>query len=155
MLLTIGDLEPFAPNLPEDRAAAMIADANALAAVVAPCIVAGDFQYQDAARAILRAAVLRWIDQGSGAQPALVAGPFGRHRSRSLVGACSGRPRSPSFRGCVAAVVGRRSPSTRSRSVARFQEVKSPLFAQLRWGKVSPRPYLQNDEKRPLSHLSG
>ncbi|OKH70688.1 hypothetical protein EB73_11525 [Mycobacterium sp. SWH-M3] len=77
MLLTIGDLEPFAPNLPEDRAAAMIADANALAAVVAPCIVAGDFQYQDAARAILRAAVLRWIDQGSGAQPALVAGPFG------------------------------------------------------------------------------
>ena len=52
-------------------------DANALAAVVAPCIVAGDFQYQDAARAILRAAVLRWIDQGSGAQPALVAGPFG------------------------------------------------------------------------------
>ncbi|BDY32993.1 hypothetical protein [Mycolicibacterium mageritense] len=76
MLLTIGDLEPFA-DIPEDKALAMISDAVAMATVVAPCVVAEDFAYAGAARAILRAAVLRWIDQGSGAQPALVAGPFG------------------------------------------------------------------------------
>lgn len=75
-MLTIADLAPFAPNLAEEKAQAMCDDAIALAAVIAPCVADPDFAHAAAAKAILRAAVLRWADQGSGAQPALVAGPF-------------------------------------------------------------------------------
>lgn len=75
--LTIADLLPFVPDLDEDKAAAMIADALALAARVAPCIEDEEFEYQAAAKAVLRGAILRWADQGSGAGPALVAGVFG------------------------------------------------------------------------------
>lgn len=75
-MLTVDDLFPFLPNLDEAKGQAMVEDALALAAVIAPCIFEPDFAHGGAARAILRGAVLRWADQGSGAQPALVAGPF-------------------------------------------------------------------------------
>ncbi|WP_396909502.1 hypothetical protein [Mycolicibacterium sp.] len=74
--LTISDLTPFVPDIDEAKAEAMIADALALAARVAPCIESDDFEYPGAAKAVLRSAVLRWHDQGTGAGPALVAGPF-------------------------------------------------------------------------------
>lgn len=60
------DLAPFA-TIPEAKAQAMIDDALALAARVAPCITESDFAYAGAALAVLRGAVLRWNDQGSGA----------------------------------------------------------------------------------------
>jgi hypothetical protein len=60
------DLTPFA-NIPEAKALAMIQDALALAARVAPCILEDAFLYDAAARAILRGAVLRWLDAGTGA----------------------------------------------------------------------------------------
>ncbi|QRY51734.1 hypothetical protein [Mycolicibacterium septicum] len=75
-LLEVDDLTPFVPNLDEAKAEAMIADALALAARVAPCIEDEDFEYAAAAKAVLRGAVLRWVDQGSGVGPALVAGIF-------------------------------------------------------------------------------
>lgn len=56
----------------------MIADAIAIAARVAPCILTDEFAYPDAALAILRGAVLRWNDAGTGALTQQSAGPFGQ-----------------------------------------------------------------------------
>jgi hypothetical protein len=73
--LTPDDLAPFA-SIEEEKAQAMIDDALALAARVAPCILDDDFEFEDAGRAIIRGAILRWNDQGSGAVPHLQAGPY-------------------------------------------------------------------------------
>jgi len=64
--LSTEDLAPFAEIDPA-KAQAMIDDALALAARVAPCITEIGFEHQAAARAILRGAVLRWHEAGSGA----------------------------------------------------------------------------------------
>lgn len=71
------DLEPFA-TIDEAKAEAMIEDALAMAELVAPCIAAADFDERKAAaaKAILRGAILRWHDSGSGAVSQQVAGPF-------------------------------------------------------------------------------
>lgn len=74
--LTINDLSPFAPNLDEAQAEAMIADALALAARVAPCILDDDFQYEAAAKAVIRGAILRWVESGSGVYRMQQAGPI-------------------------------------------------------------------------------
>ena len=76
VVLTPDDLAPFA-TIPEEKADAMIDDALALAARVAPCILTDDFQYAAAAKAILRGAILRWNDAGTGAAVQQSAGPFG------------------------------------------------------------------------------
>lgn len=70
------DLTPFA-TIGEEKAQAMIDDALALAALVAPCISDEDFEYDAAAKAILRGAILRWHEAGSGAMQQQQAGPFG------------------------------------------------------------------------------
>lgn len=64
--LVPGDLAPFA-TIDAAKAQAMIDDALALAARVAPCILNDDFAHPDAAKAILRGAVLRWNEAGTGA----------------------------------------------------------------------------------------
>ena len=74
-IITKADLAPFAV-IDEAKADAMIADAVAMAALVAPCITDPEFPYQDAARAILRGALLRWNDSGSGAAQTVQSGPF-------------------------------------------------------------------------------
>lgn len=66
VVLTPADLAPFA-QIDESKALLMIEDALALAARVAPCIVDADFAYAGAAKAVLRGAILRWNDAGSGA----------------------------------------------------------------------------------------
>ena len=76
MDLIPADLAPFVPDIPEDKAEAMIADALAMAELVAPCITTDEFAHAGAAKAILRAAILRWHDSGSGAVSQQVAGPF-------------------------------------------------------------------------------
>ena len=73
--ITPVDLVPFA-EIDEAKAEAMIADALAMAAVVAPCIVEEDFAYAAAAKAIIRGAILRWNDSGTGALTQQGAGPF-------------------------------------------------------------------------------
>lgn len=75
--LYIEDLEPFA-QIPEAKARAMIDDALAMAARVAPCIMDEDFAYPDAARAVLRRAILRWNEAGTGATVTQSAGPYGQ-----------------------------------------------------------------------------
>lgn len=73
--LVPADLTPYA-TIDETKANAMIDDALALAAVVAPCINDDDFAYADAAKAVLRGAILRWNDSGTGALAQQGAGPF-------------------------------------------------------------------------------
>lgn len=83
--ITIDDLLPFAPNIDEGKAEAMIEDALALAARVAPCILEPAFEHEGAARAILRGAILRWNDSGSGAIVSQAAGPFSQTIDTSQV----------------------------------------------------------------------
>lgn len=77
-LIEPGDLAPFA-DIPAERLAAMIADVSAMAVLVAPCL--GDETkltdaQKAAAKAVLRAAILRWNEAGTGAFQAQTAGPF-------------------------------------------------------------------------------
>ncbi len=75
--LTVGDLTPFA-SIATAKANAMIDDAEAMAVLAAPCITAVGFTNQLVVKAILRGAVLRWNDAGTGAVQAQTAGPFGQ-----------------------------------------------------------------------------
>ena len=75
--LYITDLEPFATIDPA-KAQAMIDDAEAMAVLAAPCITAPGFLYSGAVRAVLRGAVLRWNEAGTGALQSQTAGPFGQ-----------------------------------------------------------------------------
>lgn len=81
VFLVPADLTPFA-TIDATKAAAMIEDAEAMAALAAPCITDGEFQARTdlsgALRAILRGAILRWHDSGSGAVTQQQAGPFGQ-----------------------------------------------------------------------------
>ncbi len=71
------DLEPFA-TIEATKADAMIDDAEAMALLAAPCIAAEGFAYGTAVKAILRGAVLRWNDAGSGVLQSQTAGAFGQ-----------------------------------------------------------------------------
>lgn len=75
--LNVTDLAPFA-TIEATKATAMIDDAEAMAVLAAPCITAEGFAYTTAVKAILRGAVLRWNDSGSGALQSQQAGPFGQ-----------------------------------------------------------------------------
>src|SRR5690349_10969422 len=74
--LNVDDLAPFA-TIDAAKAEAMIEDAEAMAVLAAPCITGDGFAYGSAVRAILRGAVLRWNDSGSGALQSQQAGAFG------------------------------------------------------------------------------
>ena len=79
MILQPSDLSAFA-EVEAAKAEQMIADAEAMASMVAPCITDPEF-LADAVRvaqvkAILRGAVLRWHDAGSGAITQATAGAF-------------------------------------------------------------------------------
>jgi hypothetical protein len=71
------DLTPFA-EIDEAKASAMIEDAEAMALLAAPCIAGEDFSQVTAVRAILRGAIIRWNEAGSGALQGQTAGPFGQ-----------------------------------------------------------------------------
>jgi hypothetical protein len=73
--LDVADLAPFA-TIDEAKALAMIEDAEAMALLAAPCIAADGFAHTAAVKAILRAAVLRWNDTGTGAAQTVQSGPF-------------------------------------------------------------------------------
>lgn len=76
--LTHDDLTPWLPNLDQGLAAAMIADALALAARHAPCILGDTLDDSDAAaaKAVIRGAILRWHDSGNGAYVQQQAGQY-------------------------------------------------------------------------------
>lgn len=86
--LSAADLTPFA-EIESFKAEAMIADAEAMAVLAAPCIKVAGFTNTAALKAILRGAVLRWHDSGSGAFQSQQMGPFGvqydtRHERRAM-----------------------------------------------------------------------
>lgn len=67
--LTVDDLTPFRSGIDREKAAAMIADAMAMARLVAPCLATGSAvvlteDQAAAAKAIIRSAVLRWDQSG-------------------------------------------------------------------------------------------
>lgn len=77
-LISSGDIAPFA-DIPSEKLALMIEDAVASAVLAAPCL--GDEasltdQQRAAAKAILRAAILRWNESGTGAFQQQTAGQF-------------------------------------------------------------------------------
>ncbi|TXG88330.1 hypothetical protein DW322_21330 [Rhodococcus rhodnii] len=76
MKIEPADLTAFNDLLDERKAREMIVDAMALASApwVAPCIYDEDFAYPDQAKAIIRGAILRWADAGTGAITQLSAG---------------------------------------------------------------------------------
>lgn len=78
-LLEVTDLAPFA-SIDEAKAEQMVDDAIAQAILAAPCLEDIDsltgMQIRQA-KSVLRGAVLRWNDAGSGAFAAQTAGPFG------------------------------------------------------------------------------
>lgn len=122
--ITEADLAPFA-TIDAAKAAAMIEDAEAQAILTAPCITglttapADETSEQRAQRlaklaavkSILRAAILRWNDTGSGAVQQTQVGPFGQmidtrqHRKgmfwpseiESLQGICSSGEQGKAF----------------------------------------------------------
>lgn len=86
--ITPDDLAPFA-TIDEAKAQAMIDDALARAALIAPCIAEDDFDNEAAAKAIIRGAILRWNEAGTGAYSSQTTGPFSvtqdtRQERRSL-----------------------------------------------------------------------
>lgn len=83
VIITTDDLEGFPGiNLPGDEARLekMIEDALAMASLTAPCILEDEFledtKRVGQVRAVLRGAIVRWNESGSGAATNLVSGPF-------------------------------------------------------------------------------
>jgi hypothetical protein len=76
-LLEVDDLTPFV-TIDEDEAEAMVADAIALATLAAPCLVGDDLTalQMAQAKAVLRSAVIRWHESGSGNTTQQAVGPF-------------------------------------------------------------------------------
>jgi len=82
-IITVTDLRTISPGIDTKQAQAMIKDAIAQAILAAPCLQHED-QLTDAQRAqykaILRGAIIRWDDAGSGGMVTMqdTAGPFGQ-----------------------------------------------------------------------------
>jgi hypothetical protein len=75
--LEVSDLTAFATIDPV-KAQLMIDDATAMAVMAAPCLESSELSLNqhNAVRAILRGAVLRWNESGTGAVSQQAAGPF-------------------------------------------------------------------------------
>jgi len=78
VFLIVADLQVFSPDIDLVKAQGMIDDATALAVLAAPCIADVTFADSGAVKAILRGAILRWSEAGTGALSAQTAGPFGQ-----------------------------------------------------------------------------
>lgn len=77
-IITPEDLRPFV-TIEDAKAAAMIEDATAMAVRVAPCLTNPSKEQAALAKALIRRAVLRWIESGSsGTVTQESAGPFSR-----------------------------------------------------------------------------
>lgn len=81
--ISVDDVLVFNRDLDKKQVEVLIKDGLALAERAAPCIKEPDFAYADAAIAIIRTAILRWADSGTGAltQQQNSAGPFAQNLS--------------------------------------------------------------------------
>lgn len=77
--LTVHDITLFA-EIEEGKAAQMIVDAEAMAVLAAPCLIDEDTELSEtqsaAVKAILRGAIIRWHEAGSGALKQEAVGPY-------------------------------------------------------------------------------
>jgi len=85
-VIELADLQAINPDIDTAKAEAMIQDAVAQATLVAPCLAdeAGLTNLQVAQfKAVLRAAIVRWDDAGSGAvlTEQVTAGPFAQSQT--------------------------------------------------------------------------
>lgn len=80
LTINVDDILAFNPDLDKKVVAILIKDGLAMARRVAPCIEDADFEFADAATAIIRGAVLRWAESGAGglSSQQQTAGPFGQ-----------------------------------------------------------------------------
>jgi hypothetical protein len=76
-LIVASDLSAFA-TIPKAKADEMIEDALGQAEIFAPCIFEDSFAKQRAAKSILRGAILRWNEAGTGAIVGQSAGIYGQ-----------------------------------------------------------------------------
>jgi len=80
--IIVDDLLAFAPDIDLVKAAGMVEDASALAVLAAPCLGVEPTTLTaaqlGALKAILRGAILRWNEAGTGAFASQTAGPFGQ-----------------------------------------------------------------------------
>lgn len=76
--LTVDDLKVFEPDIDTGKAEQWIVDALAWAYRAAPCLKDPDTPEDtlDAAKAVIRSAILRWNDSGTGAVVTQQAGQF-------------------------------------------------------------------------------
>lgn len=74
--LSSDDVLVFLPDADTAQVDALVTGALARAALVAPCILEADFDYEDAARGIIIDAILRRMETGAGALSMQQAGPF-------------------------------------------------------------------------------
>ena len=83
VIITVEDIHVFNKDIPTEQAEILIRDGLALARRVAPCIDDEEFAFADAAAAIIRGAILRWAESGSGGitQRQMSAGPFAQNLS--------------------------------------------------------------------------
>lgn len=81
--IDVDDVLAFNPELDRKQVEILLADGLAMAKIIAPCIEDDDFAFPEAAEAIIRGAVLRWAESGSGAvtQKSRTAGPFSLNES--------------------------------------------------------------------------
>lgn len=78
-IITVEDLQPFGPEASEAQLNALIDDAEAVAMRLVPCLdAAGDQELWAVAKAVLRRAILRSVEQGSGAVQSMTAGIYGQ-----------------------------------------------------------------------------
>lgn len=77
MFLSASELATTNPDVDPAQADQMIEEAEAMAVLAAPCITKPEFDQATAVRGILRAAIVRWLEAGSGAYQSQQAGPFG------------------------------------------------------------------------------
>ena len=85
VILCVKDLVQVQPDIDQGRAQAFIDDALALAVLVAPCLADPSPDIIPAAKAVLRGAILRWYEAGSGAVTQQTAGPFSQTVDTSRV----------------------------------------------------------------------
>jgi hypothetical protein len=76
--LEVSDLTPLVSNIDAAKAQVMIDDASAVAASHAPCILEPAFTNGALVKAILRRAVVRWLEAGSGALQQVTVGQIGQ-----------------------------------------------------------------------------
>lgn len=78
LVIPVDDVMAFSPDLDRELVQILLRDGLAMARMIAPCIDEPDFAFADVASAIIRSAVLRWAESGSGAvqSESQSAGPF-------------------------------------------------------------------------------